>query len=447
MKSAVSAVAPSSVKSMVSSVTGTPSTNSGISVTGTIAGATTAAKNAQADAKSALTYVPYVLGGLIVLLAVILIPLYFLGYLTPKKANKGAPAAIAGANQGFQSGPTTEGFQTAVMPPPSIDPNDETLVNVQPLSIKDLGFQGPYPDGVFDAAGATAGALKAGFRFLTLQIDFMDTAKDASKYAAALTPTLLIRSASGALLSSNSGSIEEVAQAIANIGFNPTVPNSTRPIILYLHINRTPVTSLADPNAYLSFLSKIATALAPLTPYHLGLTPLGNFTRQKMEGPLLTTPLKSLEGQVVVLSNADTSLFRSTSPSIQKYDPSDDLDFWVNMRVYLDSPDDTFGVTQLPTPSSSPSAVVVDMTRIMSLSSNNQKVFANQSPYRFVIAMGPRSTNPTPAAIGTAINILGVNSIPIDIFTDTTEDILAITGQYSNLSFRPKPVALHNITQ
>lgn len=435
---------PSSVTSAIGAVTGTgSSSSSGVSVTDTIAGAQQASTNAQAGAKSVMSYMPYAIGGLVLLLIVILVPLYFLGYLTKKKANTSTVAALGGAVSSFQSGPSTEGFQGG--PPPSDTASDLTFINAQPLSIKDTGFEGPYPSGVFDPASATAGALKAGFRFLTLQIDFMDSDKDATKFEKPKVPTLLVRSASGSLLSSNSGSITEVAQAIANIGFNPTIPNSTKPIILYLHINRTPASPLSDPNGYLSFLSQIATALAPLTPYHLGLTPLGNFTRQKVEGVLLTTPLSSLDGQVVILSNADTSLFRKESSSIQKYDPANDLDFWVNMRVYLDSDEDSFGITELADDRNPPFAVLVNLDRILALSPAKQAAFAKKSSSRYVIAMPHRTDNPAPEVLNVAINTLGVNVVPVDIFTDTTEDILAITGKYSNKSYNMKPLALRNI--
>ena len=438
---------PSSVTSAIGAATGTgsSSSSSGVSVTGTLAGAQQASTNAQAGAKSVMSYMPYVIGGLIILLIVILVPLYFLGYLTKKKANTATVAALGGAVSNFESGPSTEGFQVGGGPQPSESESDLTFVNAQPLSIKDTGFEGPYPSGVFDPASATAGALKAGFRFLTLQIDYMDSDKDATKFEKPKVPTLLVRSASGSLLSSNSGSIAEVAQAIANIGFNPTLPNSTKPIILYLHINRTPASPLSDPNGYLSFLSQIATALAPLAPYHLGLTPLGNFTRQKVEGVLLTTPLSSLDGQVVVLSNADTSLFRKEASSIQKYDPAQDLDFWVNMRVYLDSDEDSFGITELADDRNPPFAVLVNMDRILALSPAKQAAFAKKSSSRYVIAMPHRTDNPAPEVLNTAINTLGVNVVPIDIFTDTTEDILAITGKYSNKSYKMKPLALRNI--
>jgi len=310
------------------------------------------------------------------------------------------------------------------------------------MAIKDTGFLGPYPNGAYDAVTATGNALKAGFRFLTLQIDYMDSVKDGD-FALPGVPTLLMRASNGGLLTSNTGSITDVATTVANMAFRAEVPNNTQPIILYLHITRAP-NAIKEPNSYMLFLSKIAEALNPLAPFHLGLTPLGNFTRQKMASSLLTTPLSSLEGQVIILSNADTSLFRSTSASIDRYDPAKDLDFWVNMQVYLDSEADTLGITQAPDPNGKVHAVVADLNRLLSLSSSASNSFAAKAKNRYVIAMAERTKNPTAKDVDKAINTLGVNVVPLDIFTDATATVMNIVSEYANMSYHPKPVALRS---
>lgn len=352
-----------------------------------------------------------------------------------------SPPVSGGQGNSAPSVQSLEGFQMPSVPPQDISPEETTFINLQPLSIKDTGFIGPYPSGAYDAVTATGNALKAGFRFLTLQIDYMDSAKKG--FGTPGEPILLVRGPSGSLLSSNSGSITEVAQTIANMAFQPSIPHNIEPVILYLHVLRAP-SALKDPNVYLDFLSKIATALNPIAPMHLGLTPAGNFTRQKMADSLLTTPLKSLQGQVIVLSNADTSLFRSTSTSINKYSPSQDLDFWVNMRVFLDD-EDSLGITQLPDSDALVTAVVVDFDRVLALSDAKKEAFAAKGKRRYVIAMPSRLDNPSTADIGTAINILGVNAVPLDIFTSATSVVMDITSEYANMPYHPKPTALRNI--
>lgn len=340
-----------------------------------------------------------------------------------------------------RAGSSSEGFEVPTVPPQDISPEETTFINLQPMAIKDTGFSGPYPSGSFDTVTATGNALKAGFRFLTLQIDFMDSSKKGFDKAG--DPILVIRAPNGSLSSKNSGSIKDVAQTIANMAFRPEIPHNVEPVIVYLHILRAP-SALKDPNGYLEFLSKIATALNPLAPMHLGLTPTGNFTRQKMASNLLTTPLKSIQGQVVVLCNADTSLFRNKATSLTRYTPSEDLDFWVNMRVFMEA-NDSLGITQLPDDPSIISAVVVDLYRVVSMTEAEKDAFAAKGKNRYVIAMPPRLMNPKAQQLSTAINNLGINVVPLDIFTDSTKEVMNLTSEYANMPYHPKPVILRNI--
>jgi len=333
-----------------------------------------------------------------------------------------------------------EGFQAVT--PQAMTPAETKFVNLQPLCIKDTGFQGPYPSGVYDVSTMTANALKSGFRCLTLQIDYMEVSKDG--FEAPNQPTLIVRDAAGSLLSKNSGSITDVCKIIAEMGFNRIVPNNTYPIVLYLHINRAP-SPITAPEKYLQFLSGIARQLQPIAPLHLGLTPVGNFTRQKQEQTLLTTPIQVLEGQVIIMSNADTSLFSAASSKVTNYTPAEDLDFWVNMRVYLDSEDDKFGITKLPAKSVNPSAVIVDLKRVLNMSAAKKENFAANGMKRYVIAMGDRITNPAPADIDTALNTLAINCVPIDIFSDTHANVMALTTEYANMTYHPKPTVFRNV--
>jgi hypothetical protein len=107
----------------------------------------------------------------------------------------------AGAVSPFQD--YREGFQDSQA---NAVPLQEALVlNLQPLAIKDTGFLGPYPKGSYKEDIATANVLKAGCRFLTLQIDYTDLKMDLSLFEVPGVPTLLIRGPDGKLLSKNSG--------------------------------------------------------------------------------------------------------------------------------------------------------------------------------------------------------------------------------------------------
>ena len=333
------------------------------------------------------------------------------------------------------SAPTNLGNTTT-----SISPDEYTLVGLQPRAIKQLGFIGPLPNGSFDTASGVAQTLRAGIRFLILQVDYLDTARDSNNFPAPGIPTLLYRGDDGSLISNNSADIQEVSQMIANLAFRPEVPNYTEPIIIYLHILRAP-SQTRNADKYINFLSAIATALNPLAPQHLNMTPLGTFTRQKQEAILINTPLSAFEGQVIVFCNADTTVFRTTKT---KFDPADDLDYWVNVRVYLNSSDDRIGVSQVPAIGVVPSAIVVKLAPLLTLSSEMSDSFAFKAKSLFVIAMPPQLNNPNPDELDLALNTLGINVIPLDIFTDNIQNVKELVGEYSNMTFRPKPASLTN---
>ena len=346
-------------------------------------------------------------------------------------ANQLAPAAAAAATKPIGK----EGFTDAA-------PAPLTLQNAQPLTIKQAAFLGPLPDGHFDTDNGAVQALRAGFRSFIFQIDYLDTKRDENLFALPGIPTLLYRADDGGLLSENSADINEVAQSIANSAFRPEVPKNTDPVIIYLHILRTPSIT-RDPDGYKIFLSKIAKALNPLAPMHLGMTPLGTFHRQKQESVLLATPLSNFEGQVIILCNADTSVFKNANPPIN---PADDLDFWVNMRVYLNEAADSLGVTQMPAAGVTPSAVVVRLDNTLALSSQKIDAFAAQGKNRFVIALPSQMYNPTVQELDTAINLLGINMVPLDIFSDNVDNVKALVKEYDSNDFRLKPVGLRQVS-
>ena len=316
-----------------------------------------------------------------------------------------------------------------------------TLQNAQPLTIKQAAYLGPLPEGHFDTDNGAVQALRAGFRSFIFQIDYLDTKRDENLYALPGIPTLLYRADDGGLISENSADINEVAQSIANSAFRPEVPKNTDPVVIYLHILRAP-SVVRDPDGYKMFLSKIATALNPLAPMHLGMTPLGTFNRQKQEAVLLSAPLSTFEGQVIILCNADTSVFKNASPQIN---PADDLDFWVNIRVYLNDSADSLGITQMPPSGITPSAVVVKLADVLAFSSQKTDAFAAQGKTRFVIALPSQMTNPTVQELDTAINLLGINMVPLDIFSDSVDTVKTLVKKYDSNDFRLKPEGLRQV--
>ncbi len=340
------------------------------------------------------------------------------------------------AKEGFQVVPATE----------EVDSNDLTLLNTQQLAIKQAGFLGPITGGAFASEEATGKALKAGFRTLVLQIDYLETQKG-KDWADAGVPTLVWKDDTGAITSTNSGSIEAVARTIATMAFSGATPNATKPVVLYLHVLRAP-SATKNAGEYLRYLSRIAKALAPLAPFHLGLTPAGSFHRQAQEKELLMMPLSAMENKVIILSNADTSLFRSVGKLnlADKFNPDEDLDFWVNMRVYLESDGGSFGITQAGDPSAT-NAVITSLGKVANLNETTAAAFATKGKQRFTIALPTWDENPTFEQLNWALNTAGVNMIPLEIFDEANKADLEKLGRlYGNRAYRPKPVGMRNMT-
>ena len=332
-----------------------------------------------------------------------------------------------------------EGF--ADIPTKPMKTGDALFVDIQAPTIKQAGYIGPIYDGLFDQDTGAVQALRAGFRSFVMQIDYLDVKKDGSKFAPPGIPTLLYRGDDGSLLGNNSADINKVATSIANTAFRPEIPNYTDPIIIYLHFVRTP-SPVTSPDRYTDFLGKVAAAINPLAPNHLGMTPLGTFNRQKQESTILTTPLKTFAGQVIILCNADTSPFRK----MKRVNPANDLDFWVNMRVYLNNATDEFGVTQAPESGVIPSAVIVTADSLLSMTPKQMESFATRGKNQFVIAMTSQMKNPSSTELSTLLQTVGVNLVPIDIFSDNVDNTKELLSQYNNKSFSPKIAGLTNTT-
>jgi hypothetical protein len=368
---------------------------------------------------------------------------YISGLVDTQKEDIGAVEQRAAA-LGAAATQTTEGFADSAAT--ATLSAGATFVGSQPMTIKQAGYMGPPDGGLFKPAEAVTNALRAGFRSFVLQIDSLVGPKDPAKFAAAGEPTLLYTTAEGSLMSANSGSIEEVAKAIYDHAFTPMMPNSEQPIFLYLHVARAPSAS-KDSKKYSQFLSKIARQLGPLAPYHLGSTPLGVFHRQKNQDALLAAPLTALKGQVIIASNANTDMFRmggkpGEKPGPAAVAPAEDLDYWVNMRVYLEG-DESLGITLPPESDRQARAVVAGAATLLGLKGPKADAFAQKGKQRFVIALADAKRNPTPAELDHLLNTLGVNVVGLDMFSDdlgTVKELLK-TG-YDHKSYRPKPVAL-----
>ena len=339
--------------------------------------------------------------------------------------------------------------KTAVAEGPT-DSEQVTLVNIQPVSVKQTGYVGPTEKGgEFETDIGVINAVREGVRFFVLQIDYLEKAPGGSGFDPINTPTLLYRDDNGALISKNGASIADIAKQLSTYAFNADFPSSTQPLIVYLHFVRTP-NLIANPDKYLKFMMDVATALAPIQPLILDKHDSTDFTRQKNERVLLYSPLKNFEKKILLWTNADTSVFRSAEKlSIAPIALNQDLDYMTSMRVYLDKSEDTFGITTVAPDTAY--AVIVPFKRLKGMKDkrnapNKEKQdFAMKGKTRFVIAMPGQTEEITQTDIDKVLKTAGVNTVPMNLFGKSAPDIKSQVTLWEGATFfRMKPILIQS---
>lgn len=341
-------------------------------------------------------------------------------------------AATTATTRAATTAPTTAPRTETFANPPS----DELFINMQPPTIAHTGLDA---NGSFKVDTAVLAALKGGIRAFTLQIDMLDLVKS-KEFADPGVPTLLYRAPDGSLLSQNSGDIKAVATAIADAAFRPETPSFEEPVIVYLHFVRAP-DQVKEAAKYKAYLSKVAAALEPLAPVHLGNDAnIGNFHRQLQEEMIIRGPLIAFRGKVIILCNADTSPFKGDTSSTT---PKEDLDFWVNMRVYaLDAKDKNIGIAQPYSGQGEPTAVITSLDSIVALGTTEALTFGLKGRDRYVIAMP--SANPDSGYLDKALNTLGVNMVPIDFLLENVKNAADYKNSYDNMAWPEKIPSLRS---
>lgn len=325
-----------------------------------------------------------------------------------------------------------------------------TLVNIQPVSIKQIGYNGPKEDGgTFETDSAIINAVRAGVRFFILQIDYLEKVPGPG-FDPINTPTLLYRNDSGNVISKNGASIEDVAKQLSTYAFNKDFPSYTQPLILYLHFVRMP-NFISKPDKYTQFMKDVAKSLAPIQSLILNKHESTDFSRQKNERVLLYSPLANFEGKILLWTNADTSVFRNLERlSMAPVSINEDLDYMSCMRVYLDNSKDSFGATTVA--SDTPAyAVIVPFKRFAKMKDkksepNKEKQdFAIKGKSRFVIAMPGQTDNIKMKDVEKLLSTAGVNTVPMNLFGKSDPEIrdqIAIWN--GNPFYRMKPALLQS---
>jgi hypothetical protein len=156
-------------------------------------------------------------------------------------------------------------------------------------------------------------------------------------------------------------------------------------------------------------------------------TSSGNYQRQMNETGLIGSELKNFEKKVIIFSNVDTSIFRNTKIlGMEAIDTQYDLDFMVNMRVYLENANDSLGASDVPHNGETPNAIIVPSKSLIGLSDDEKDAFALKGKTRFVIVMPSQMKNPSLPAITSLLERNSVNCILLNLFG---EDIDILKGK------------------
>jgi len=371
-----------------------------------------------------------------VIIFIIALFIYFYFFYAPSRAAindiMGGQNAI-GTIQGFQNKDTT-----------ILDDSLYKLINIQFLSVKQTGFIGPTENnGIFDPAVGIRTAVRSGATFFTLQIDYLEREKDRTKFDPVKVPTLLYRDATGKIIGANGASINEVAKQLATYLFSPDLGASNVPVVLYLHFIKTP-DQIKNPKEYLEFFKKVSNDLTPLHPYILKENNSENFRRQKSEFSLLHMPLTTINSKIILMSNADTSIFRNSQATGGSVEPASDLDSFINMQVYLENNSYKFGVTQVAS-GMNEKAIIVPYNMIFNMSESERSAFALKNKKRFVIAMPSPLETPTFDEMNVLLNTTGVNTIPINLIgePDKINKIIKLWTP-SRPNYKLKPMMLQS---
>jgi len=316
----------------------------------------------------------------------------------------------------------------------NLSANQKVLVNFAPLTVNQPGYIGPELNGVYKEQEGVAAALKAGARCFVLPIDYHENSGlPKPAFPDAGEPCLLYRDEGGVIRSLNAGSIQKVAEALANLAFNNIVPLNKDPLIVVLYFVKTP-----SPNTreYLRYCSKVAKALNPLIPFLLGQAPEGVYNRQARQDEILYTPIQNLERRVILMCNIDTSIFRTPkSVGLQTIPSKEDLDFLVHMRLYKQS-DETMGATERAGQNTFARGYIERLSYYTIIPDNRVKDTVDVNRIRWILALA--ATNPTVKDVKDSTEKLGVQSIALNLFS-LNETTLPLLDLWKTTGWIPKP--------
>lgn len=234
----------------------------------------------------------------------------------------------------------TPTFFTQTSSAPRLPKNQSFLVNICPLTGYLGGYLGARPNtsiGLMNADYYFKTAFQAGIRSFVLPIStYINASRTPPDWPYSGEPALVARDVSDTVITENGLTMDSV---IASILQHKSVSGyGSDPIFLILQDTISDVDRKRID--YVSFMKKIAAALAPIDSYRL--TSVGSYGSvvggQKQNELLTQIPLSTFNGKIIIFTNFDV-----------KQDPSLTLASYANF-IYSDGTDNvrTVGMEELP---------------------------------------------------------------------------------------------------
>jgi hypothetical protein len=320
----------------------------------------------------------------------------------------------------------------------NIPVNQKALVNFAPLTVFQPGYLGPMVNGVYKEQEGVTAALKAGARCFVLPIDYHENSGLAKPaFPGVGEPCLLYRDEGGVIRSLNAGSIQKVAQTLANIAFNDVISLKRDPLIVVLYFVRTPTPKTKE---YLRYCSKVAKQLNPLIPTMLGQAPEGVYNRQAKQDEILYTALTNLERKTIIMSNIDTSIFRNPkSVGVQTVPITEDLDFMVHLRLYGQT-DNPIGATEKVGQNQMPRGYIERLSYYTMIPDKRIPDTMDSNRIRWAITIPSETQAMEVKDLKQLLEKIGVQcvSLPLYTFDETKKGILEL---WKSTGWIPKPLA------
>ena len=233
--------------------------------------------------------------------------------------------AAAAKGEGFADMTVQKSLYNSLLT--TIDPSEQYLVNLCPLTASIGGYIGPTVSGVFDPDYYVQQALRAGIRAFVLPISvYNDDNKKPPEWPYSGKPAITCRNAAGKILSLNGLSIRKFCKSLVTYkSINSSQANE--PIILYLDATPGYIPDiLTAEKEYVRFTSDIAEELQPLDPYRLlTISSYGSATGGVNQMNILTQiPLTDFQNKILIFTNFNITVgtkdaYSSIRPLLHEY--------------------------------------------------------------------------------------------------------------------------------